>query len=78
MSIGFRELWESLKDERARNNFLSYTVIYENRGKSVGEYLFPYASTFMQMAVDMMAFDMLAKERERLRKEEERKGKHKR
>lgn len=62
-----------LKTERAKHNFLTRAFSDEKYGKSIGERLYPYRSTFMQMAVDDLAAEMTNAYIEELREKERRK-----
>lgn len=47
----FKELWESLHDHNTYLSFIRHCMVAESLNISAGEYLYPDASPFMQMAV---------------------------
>ena len=60
MRIGFRDLYRILEtDERAKHNFIIHCIVAERAGASPGQYLYPGATVFMQMAVDHLAYPLV-------------------
>lgn len=70
---GFRDLYQTIKtNETAKRNFITHSIVAERAGSSPGQYLYPGASVFLQLAIDHLAYPMvdryLADEREKAKR----------